>query len=187
MPSSLNVIALWSLKPGPTIKKPCQEYIKLFQKLGPHRPLQHPSLEKNDPYSKAWKITSSSWYPGISPLTQWEGSWPELWSLYEGFPIWSSGPVEEDRSKSHLCMKFFSRAAAVLWMEWMFLLTLSSREEVDALSSFMWLQENRERKKRDELEKAASCLVPQVCFPPKGILGRKERGGNGLRRGKASS
>lgn len=40
-------------------------------------------------------------------------------------------------------MKFFSREAGVRWMEWMFLFTLSSREELEALSSFMLLQEGQ--------------------------------------------
>lgn len=39
----------------------------------------------------------------------------------------------------HLFMKL-SREAGVLWMEWMFLFTRSSTEEVAALSSFMLLQ-----------------------------------------------
>lgn len=42
-------------------------------------------------------------------------------------------------STLHLLMKFFSRDAGVLWMEWMFLFTRSSTDEVAALSSFMLL------------------------------------------------
>lgn len=65
----------------------------------------------------------------------------------EPSPIIHKSSVGQQRKtkQSHLCMKFFSSAAFVLWMEWMFLLTLSSREEVDALSNFMWLQENKEK------------------------------------------
>lgn len=37
----------------------------------------------------------------------------------------------------------FSREAGVLWMEWIFLFTLSSNEELAALSSFMSLQEEQ--------------------------------------------
>ena len=36
-----------------------------------------------------------------------------------------------------------SREAGVLWMEWIFLLTRSSKEELEALSSFMLLQEEK--------------------------------------------
>ena len=36
-----------------------------------------------------------------------------------------------------------SREAGVLWMEWMFLFTRSSNEELEALSSFMLLQEEK--------------------------------------------
>lgn len=40
----------------------------------------------------------------------------------------------------HLFMKLFSRATGVLCREWMLRFTRSSREEVDALSSFMrWM------------------------------------------------
>lgn len=37
----------------------------------------------------------------------------------------------------------FSREAGVLWMEWIFLFTLSSKEELAALSSFMLLQDDK--------------------------------------------
>lgn len=44
---------------------------------------------------------------------------------------------------SHLLMKFFSRATDVRCREWMLRFTRSSREEVDALSSFMRLGKER--------------------------------------------
>lgn len=40
----------------------------------------------------------------------------------------------------HLCIKLFSKAAGVLWREWILRFTRSSRLEVDALSSFKRLQ-----------------------------------------------
>lgn len=50
----------------------------------------------------------------------------------------SGKPVRE--TGFHLLMKFFSRAIDVRCREWMLRLTRSSREEVDALSSFMrWM------------------------------------------------
>lgn len=52
----------------------------------------------------------------------------------------------------YLFMKL-SREAGVLWMEWMFLFTLSSNDELAALSSFMLLQE----KKVNEWHKNQQC------------------------------
>ena len=40
-------------------------------------------------------------------------------------------------------MKFFSSEAVVLCMEWIFLFTLSSKDELEALSNFMLLQERK--------------------------------------------
>lgn len=54
----------------------------------------------------------------------------------------SGKPVRE--TGFHLLMKFFSRATDVRCREWILRFTRSSREEVDALSSFMRLGKERQ-------------------------------------------
>lgn len=89
-------------------------------------------------------------------------------------------PVVQSRKarQSHLRMKFFSRAEGVLWIEWMFLLTLSSREEVAALSSLMWLEGKRNGVKRGHL-----LGQPQVCFSKEQARIATTRGGPNEPRG----
>ena len=53
---------------------------------------------------------------------------------------------KQKKNKLHLCIKFFSKAAGVLWREWMLRFTRSSKVEVEALSSLKLLQEKKEKK-----------------------------------------
>lgn len=80
----------------------------------------------------------------------------------------SGKPVRE--TGFHLLMKFFSRAIDVRCREWMLRLTRSSREEVDALSSFMRLGEGE----TGEWEKEHFQLVNPGRIRRNRFVGRKK-------------
>lgn len=100
-----------------------------------------------------------------------DGSWRENWACAGGLSPWGTRvqftPAQKQRkNKLHLCIKFFSKAAGVLWREWMFRFTRSSKVEVEALSSLKWLQEKQQKERNQPLPKhhmvSSRVRYPQV-------------------------